>query len=215
MTFFMNVQPGDQVVVIPDWAYNQLAKKGKIEDLVNFEKMRQWFTQDQLVALDRFSQDGMSIFWCGGTVPRVGARAPGAKYTRSLGYIWFFPEEAGQSKNGTETDRYAKNQLSDLSDNDAYSVKLVEQYILDHLKQDAANKVDLHQSYSVYSASNKLIVVALNQGILSPVIYNRKEELRLTILRSVIEKLQMYYDLNVVHKTSWFEYYLTELDLLK
>jgi len=83
------------------------------------------------------------------------------------------------------------------------------------LKQDAANKVDLHQSYSVYSASNKLIVVALNQGILSPVIYNRKEELRLTILRSVIEKLQMYYDLNVVHKTSWFEYYLTELDLLK
>lgn len=213
MSIFLNTSPGDQVVVIPDWAYNQLAKKGKIEDVVNFEKMRQWFTQDQLVALDRFSGDGLSIFWTGGSIPHPSNRQ--SKYTRSLGYIWYFPEEAGQSKNGNEADKYAKNQMSDLVHNEAYSVKLVNQYILDHLKQDAANKVDLHQSYSVYSASNKLIVVALNQGILSPVIFTRKEELRLTILRSVIEKLQMYYDLNVVHKTNWFEWYLTELDLLK
>lgn len=213
MSFFMNVHPGDQVVVIPDWAYKQLAKKGKIEDLVNFEKMRQWFTQEQLVALDRFSEDGLSIFWCGGTIPHIADRS--RRYTKSLGYLWFFPEEAGQSQNGNEADKYAKNQLSELADNQEYSVKLVNQYIVDHLKQDAANKVDLHQSYSVYSASNKLIVVALNQGILSPVIFNRKEELRLTLLRSVIEKLQMYYDLNVVHKTNWFEWYLAELDLLK
>jgi hypothetical protein len=210
---FIQTHPGDQVHVIPDWAYNQLAKKGKIEDLVNFQKMRQWFTQEQLVALDRFSEDGLSIFWTNGTIPHIADRQ--RKYTRSLGYTWYFPEEAGQSQNGNDADRYAKNQLSELADNQDYSTKLVQQYIVDHLKQDATNKVDLHQSYSVYSASNKLIVVALNQGILSPVIFNRKEELRLTILRSVVEKLQMYYDLNVVHKTNWFEWYLTELDLLK
>jgi hypothetical protein len=44
------------------------------------------------------------------------------------------------------------------------------------------------------------------------VIFNRKEELRLSILRSVVEKLQQYYDLNVVHKTNWFEWYFSELD---
>ncbi|BCM95162.1 hypothetical protein [Burkholderia phage FLC6] len=213
MSLFMNVNPGDQVVVIPDWAYRQLAKKGKIEDVLNFSLMRQWFTQEQLVALDAFSGDGLSIFWTNGTIPHVSDRRQ--KYTKSLGYLWFFPEEAGQSVNGTEADKYARNQISELADKKEYSLKLVNQYVLDHLKQEAANKVDLHQSYSVYSASSKLIVVALNQGILSPVIFNRKEELRLSILRSVVEKLQQYYDLNVVHKTNWFEWYLTELDLLK
>jgi hypothetical protein len=206
----MNVNPGDQVVVIPDWAYRQLAKKGKIEDVLNFSLMRQWFTQEQLVALDAFSGDGLSIFWTNGQIPHVSDRRQ--KYTKSLGYLWFFPEEAGQSVNGTEADKYAKNQISELADKKEYSGKLVNQYVLDHLKQDAANKVDLHQSYSVYSASSKLIVVALNQGILSPVIFNRKEELRLSILRSVVEKLQQYYDLNVVHKTNWFEWYFSELD---
>uniref|UniRef100_A0AAU7PFA2 Uncharacterized protein n=1 Tax=Burkholderia phage vB_BgluM-SURPRISE13 TaxID=3159457 RepID=A0AAU7PFA2_9VIRU len=213
MTVFMNTRPGEQVVVIPDWAYKQLAKKGKPEDVVNFSLMRQWFTQEQLVALDSFSGDGLSIFWTNGTIPHVTDR--NQKYTKSLGYTWYFPEDSGVSRNGTDADTYAKNQMSELADNKVYSGKLVEQYVLDHLKQDANNKVDLHQSYSVYSASNKLIVVALNQGILSPAIFNRKEELRLAILRSVIEKLQMYYDLNVVHKTNWFEWYLTELDLLK
>lgn len=213
MSFFMNTPPGDQVVVIPDWAYKTLAKKGKPEDVANFSLMRQWFTQEQLVALDAFSGCGINMFWNGGQIPHISDR--NQKYAKSLGYIWFFPEESGTSQNGTDADRYAKNQMSELADKREYSDKLVSQYVLDHLRQDAANKVDLHQSYSVYSASNKLIVVALNQGILSPTIFNRKEELRLTILRSVIEKLQMYYDLNVVHKTNWFEWYLTELDLLK
>jgi hypothetical protein len=57
--------------------------------------------------------------------------------------------------------------------------------------------------------------VALNQGVLSPVIIPRHTELRLHILRSVVQKLEQYYDLNVVHKTKWFEWYFRELSVLK
>jgi hypothetical protein len=210
---FLNTIPGDQVHVIPDWVYRTLAKKGQIEDLVNFSKMRQWFTQEQLVAIDAFSRNGLSILWNGSAVPKLG----GGKEvcTRSIGYSWYFPEEAGQSKNGSDTDKYVRDQVSQLVDNKEYGTKMVDQYILDYFKEPGANKIDLHQSYSVYSASNKLIVLALGQGILSPVIFTRKEELRLAILRSIIEKLQMYYDLSTVHNTSWFELYLNELDRLK
>lgn len=210
---FMQNRPGDQVVVIPDWVYRTLAKKGQIEDLVNFSKMRQWFTQEQLVAIDAFSGNGLSIFWNNGQLSKPGDHND--RYTRSAGYLWIFPKDAGQSEMTGEADKYAWNQISALADNKDYSAKLVNQYILDPLKEAPANKIDIHQSYSVYSASDKLIVVALNQGALAPVIFNRKEELRLSIIREVIKKLQAYYDLNVVHKTHWFEWYLQELDRLK
>lgn len=210
---FMQNRPGDQVVVIPDWVYRTLAKKGQIEDLVNFAKMRQWFTQEQLVAIDAFSGCGLSIFWNGGKLPSPSANLD--YYTRSIGYNWIFPKDSGQSEMTNEADKYAWSQISALADNKEYSAKLVNQYILEPFKDAPANKIDIHQSYSVYSASDKLIVVALNQGVLSPVIFNRKEELRLSIIREVIKKLQMYYDLNVVHKTHWFEWYLQELDRLK
>lgn len=209
----MKTAAGEQVVVLPDWAFKTLSLKGKPEDVINFSKMRQWFTQEQLVAIDRFSDDGFSIFWSGGALPSQGDAT--RKYTRSIGYIWYFPDEAGEALNGSETDKYAKNQISRLGDNREYTAKLVDQYILSELREPPKDTIDLHQSYSVYSASDKLIVVALNQGVLSPVIFKRKEELRLSIMRSVIAKLQEYYDLPVVHSTNWFEWYLTELDRLK
>ena len=92
---------------------------------------------------------------------------------------------------------------------------MVDQYVLDYFKGVPGNTIDLYQSYSVYSSSDKLIVLALDQGILSTAILTRKEELRLTILRSIVEKLQMYYESHVVHNTQWFELYLKELDRLK
>ncbi len=209
----MKTAAGEQVVVLPDWAFNTLARKGKVEDVIDFTKMRQWFSQEQLVALDKFSEYGLSIFWSGGAIPDPSFHD--RKYTRSLGYIWYFPDEAGEALNADETNRYAKNQISGLGDNREYSNKLVTQYILEALRDVPKDTIDIHQSYSVYSASDKLIVVALNQGVLAPVIFNRKEELRLSILRSVVEKLQEYYDHPVVHSTIWFEWYLTELDRLK
>lgn len=210
---FLNTEPGEQVVVIPDWVYRTLAKKGQIEDLVNFSKMRQWFTQEQLVAIDAFSEQGLSIFWHGGNLPKQNYQH--TKYTRSLGYIWYFPGDAGQSDITNEADKYSRNQLSGLNQNTEYTSKLVKEYILDPLKETPKDKVDLSQSYSVYSGSNKLIVVALNQGVLSPVILPRHMELRLHILRSVVQKLEEYYDLNVVHRTKWFEWYFNELSVLK
>jgi hypothetical protein len=210
---FMKTTPGDQVIVIPDWVMKTLSKKGKVEDLVNFSKMRQWFTQEQLIAMDRFSDDGLTMFWTNGSLPAQGDND--RKYTTSLGYNWYFPHDVGQSDNGTEADTYAKDQISRVKDNREYSEKLVNDYVLDYFKQPGVDKIDLSQSYSVYSSSSKLIVVALNQGCMSPIIYNRKEELRLSILRSIVGKLQMYYDLNVVHKTNWFGWYLTELEQLK
>lgn len=214
MSLFMKTMPGDQVHVIPDWAFKTLAKKGNIEDLVNFSKMRQWFTQEQLTAIDRFSARGLttvfgfeSTFSSGNRVNEI--------YSRSVGYSWFFPQEAGVSENGTDADKYARSKLSDLDSNYEYADKLVNEYVVDYFKQQPASKIDLHQSYSVYSASDKLIVLALGQGILSPSILTRKDELRVLILRSILEKLEMYYELHVVHKTSWFELYLKELDRLK
>jgi hypothetical protein len=211
---FLNTEPGEQVVVIPDWVYRTLAKKGQIEDLVNFSKMRQWFTQEQLVAIDAFSNNGLSVFWTGGSLDLM-RRHPDEKYSRSLGYIWYFPGDAGQSDITNEVDKYSRNQLSGLSQNTEYTSKLVKEYILDPFKETPKDKVDLSQSYSVYSGSDKLIVVALNQGVLSPVIIPRHTELRLHILRSVVQKLEQYYDLNVVHKTKWFEWYFRELSVLK
>lgn len=211
---FLKTRPGDQVHVIPDWVYRTLARKGRIEDLVNFSKMRQWFTQEQLVAIDCFSNAGLSIFWNGGNIPNPRDH-DNERYTRSLGYTWYFSEEAGQSKITDEKDIYVRDQISKLADNKEYAARMAKEYILDPFKDNAADKVDLHQSYSVYSSSDKLVVVALNQGVLSPVIFNRKEELRLSILRSIVEKLQEYYDLNVVHGTKWFGWYLTELDVQK
>lgn len=210
---FLKNSPGDQVHVIPDWVYRTLARKGQIEDLVNFSKMRQWFTQEQLVAIDKFSHNGLSILWNGGNMPKPGDF--NERSTRSIGYSWYFPEGAGQSEIKSDTDVYVRNQISKLGDNKEYAAKMVSQYILDPFKEAPANKIDLHQSYSVYSASDKLVVVALNQGILSPVILNRHPELRLSILRSIVEKLQSYYDLNVVHQTCWFDWYLIELSRLK
>jgi hypothetical protein len=210
---FLNTEPGEQVVVIPDWVYRTLAKKGQIEDLVNFSKMRQWFTQEQLVAIDAFSENGLSVFWHGGNLPQPNYQH--TKYTRSLGYIWYFPGDAGQSDITNEADKYSRNQLAGLNQNTEYTSKLVKEYVLDPLKETPKDKVDLSQSYSVYSGSDKLIVVALNQGVLSPVILQRHTELRLHILRSVVQKLEQYYDLNVVHKTKWFEWYFHELSVLK
>lgn len=210
---FLNTEPGEQVVVIPDWVYRTLAKKGQIEDLVNFSKMRQWFTQEQLAAIDAFSDNGLSIFWHGGNLPKPNYQH--TKYTRSLGYIWFFPGDAGQSDITNEADKYSRNLLSGLNQNTEYTSKLVKEYVLDPFKETPKDKVDLSQSYSVYSGSNKLIVVALNQGVLSPVILPRHMELRLHILRSVVQKLEEYYDLNVVHRTKWFEWYFNELSVLK
>lgn len=214
---FMKTRPGDQVHVIPGWVYETLAKKGRIEDLVNFSKMRQWFTQEQLVAIDHFSHNGLAVLWHGTVAPYYGAgrnSEPGVE-SRSIGYSWFFPNEAGVSDNGNATDEYSRNQISSLADNREYAIKMADQYVTDYFKEQPVDKIDLHQSYSVYSASDKLIVLALGQGIMTPAILNRKEELRLLILRSIVEKLQMYYELHVVHNTSWFELYLKELDRLK
>lgn len=212
----MKVSPGDQVVLVPDWVLKTVAKKGRVEDIVNFALMRQWFNQEQLVAMDDFSSDGLSYLWGSDNgIAKPAADSPYRRYTKSLGYTWFFPEESGQSKNGSDADQYAKVQVSTLSDNKAYTAKLVDEYIIDYLKQPPVDKIDLHQSYSVYSGSDKLIVLALGQGVLNPVVYNRKQELRISILRSIVEKLQMYYDPHVVHATDWFGHYLTELDLQK
>lgn len=211
----LNRTPGEQVVVIPGWVYKTLAVKGKVEDLVNFAKMRQWFSQEQLVAIDTFSHNALSIFWTGGTNFETERNMPWDRGSSSVGYYWFFSEDAGQSVNGTEADHHARNIMSDLSNNKPYSLKLVEDHILEYLRTPNKNNVDINQSYSVYSGSDKLIVVVLNEGILSPLVASRKTELRLSILRDVVIKLQAYYALNVVAKTKWFGWYLTELDCLK
>lgn len=213
---FMKTRPGEQVHVIPNWAFKILAAKGQIEDLVNFSKMRQWFTQEQLVAIDAFSSIGIEVLYA--QVSRDSITKPGRQLgysSKSVGYSWFFPEDVGVSVNGNDADKYARGQLSTLADNPGYAMKMVDQYVLDYFKQSPEDKIDLHQSYSVYSSSDKLIVLALGQGILSTAILTRKEELRLTILRSIVEKLQMYYESHVVHDTAWFELYLKELDRLK
>ena len=213
---FMKTRPGDQVHVIPKWAFKTLAVKGQIEDLVNFSKMRQWFTQEQLVAIDGFSKVGLGVLFTPTTPQAIQGSVHTDCYSgRSIGYSWFFPEDAGVSVNGNDADKYARNQLSDLANNPEYAMKMVDQYVLDYFKGVPGNTIDLYQSYSVYSSSDKLIVLALDQGILSTAILTRKEELRLTILRSIVEKLQMYYESHVVHNTQWFELYLKELDRLK
>lgn len=211
---FMSTRPGDQVLVIPNWAARILTKKGQIADVVNFAKMRQWFTQEQLVAIDVFSTYGLDVLYR----PNIGATDPytnEVSYSNSASWHWFFPESSGVSQNGSDADKYAQDQLSSLRDNKVYAKKMLDQYVLGYFAQDPEDKIDLHQSYSVYSASDKLIVLALGQGILSPAILTRKEELRLLILRSIVEKLEMYYESQIVHGTSWFELYLKELDLLK
>lgn len=213
----LKTAPGDQVVVIPDWVYKTLAAKGKIEDLMNFAKMRQWFSQDQLIAIDVFSHNALSTLWYNGAYD-IDMNNPWDHATRSLGYCWFFPEDHGQSVNGNQSDDYAKNKISslgDLSQNKPYSLKLVEEYIFDELRAPNKNNIDINQSYSVYSGSDKLIVVVLNQGCLAPLVLERRNELRLSILREVLKKLQAYHALNVVAKTKWFEWYLTELNGLK
>lgn len=213
---FMNTRPGDQVCIIPGWAAKILMKKGQIADLPNFAKMRQWFTQEQLVAIDAFSRIGLGVLYCPTTARQIQGNPNTDCYTgRTVGYTWFFHEDAGVSQNGNAADNYAKDQLSELASNPEYAMKMVDQYVLEYFKQTPEDNVDLRQSYSVYSASDKLIVLALDQGILSPAILTRKEELRLMILRSIVEKLQSYYDLHVVHDTQWFELYLKELDRLK
>lgn len=207
-------EPGQQVMVIPDWVFKTLAKKGQIDDLFNFSKMRQWFTQEQLVAIDVFSEHGLSLFWSNGNFD-MSFNDVLSRNTRSVGYTWYFPEGQGVSENGNDADSYVKNQISGLSENKEYSLKLVRDYVLDELRGIQANGKDGNQSYSVYSPSNKAILIVLNQGCLSPPALKYKEEVRLSILRDVLKKMYQYYDLNVVNKTKWFEWYLTELDCLK
>ena len=210
----LGCNPGEQVTVIPDWVFKTLAKKGQVEDLFNFSKMRQWFSQDQLVAMDVFSGHGFELFWNNGNFTTTHNSSL-VRGTKTLGYSWFFPEDQGVSNNGNDADRYAKNQISQLTDNKEYSLKLVHDYVIDGLKDEAAGKKDANQSYSVYSPSNKMILIVLNQGCLTVSGLSQKESMRLSILREVLKKMYQYYDLNVVHKSMWFEWYLTELDCLK
>lgn len=210
-SLFLKSIPGDQVCIIPMWAFKTLAKKGQIEDLYNFSKMRSYFSQEQLLAIDAFSGNGLSVLWYNGNIYDKDHLLN----TRNVGYNWCFNESAGVSDNGTEADRYVKDKLSDLGSNKEYTNSVVKEYVLSYLSDVPSNKIDLLQSYSVYSSSDKLIVLALNQGITSTEILTRVKELRLMILRSMVDALKLYYPPHIVHQTSWFELYLKELDQLK
>lgn len=212
--YLSNRMAGEEVIILPDWAYRTLAKKGRVEDVANFSKMRQWFSQEQLIAIDQFSQQGLSVFWHNGNfVNQPGG--PMERCANSLSYLWFFPGDAAVSENGTDSDSYAKNQLSNLSDNKTYSLKLVEEHILCGLRTPNRDTIDLDQSYSVYSGSSKLIVVVIKDGILAPLMLNRLDTLRLSIIRSIVKTLQQYHDPNVVNGSRWFTWYLQELMLTK
>lgn len=207
----MSVDPGRQVVVVPMWAVRIIKE---LADLPNFTKVRQVFTQEQIVALEAFSHIGLDIFYHKEPLPSKNSPHTAREAGRSLGYLWFFPEEARNTANLTEADRQAMIQSAHLSDNHVYADQMVKDHVYEFFKRPANQQLNIHQSYSVYSVSEGLIVLALDQGILSPSIYTRREELRLEILRKVIQELRNYYEPHVVHQTSWFDLYLRELNTI-
>lgn len=207
------VRPGDQVITVPGWVVQTINRNGQLTDVANFAKMRQWFTQEQLVAMAAFSDFGLNIL-NGPYTTSKNSSGP-KSYHRSLFYVWFFSEEHGVAKNGDEADNYAKCQLSNLEENDAYRYQMVNEYVVSYFAQPTSNQVDLSQSYSVYPVSEKLVVLALNQGLMTPGIYDRKDELHLMVLRTVLEKLYGLHPPHEVHKSDWFSWYLAALERLK
>lgn len=204
--------PEDKIIVVPDWVVATVNKRGHLSDILNFSKMRQWFNQEQLVAMSAFSRFGLNIL----SVPfSVNPTSSETMFHRSLGYAWYFPEDQGGSPNGSEADTHAKNAMSRLEENVQYVNEMVDTYVVEHLKDPATNKVDLSQSYSVYHVSEKMIVLSFNRGLLSPASIARKDELRLSILRSVLEKLYGLHEMHEVHKSVWFGQYLAALQRMK
>lgn len=204
--------PGDQVVVLPEWAFKTLEKKGKVEDLVDFSKVREYFTNDEIVALDAFSDKGLAD--CLG----LSGEQKHSAYSRSPSYIWVFPAEAGNNKNMSEADSYAWQRLVSIRDSLDYrkiSDQLCQDLIMGELRNVNPQLSDVSQLYSVYSGSKGLIVLVVKPGILGKNAVSQQPSLRLAVARSILGKLETYYEQAKIAQSFWFDLYLTELSQLR
>ena len=205
------VNPGEQIVVLPDWATRTIAKHGKLDDITDFSKMRQIFNNDQIVALDKFSDEGLN------RVLGLPENNIQGMYSRSAGYIWCFPGEGGNNVKLNDADEYAWQRLNRIVNNHSYgnlSAQLCQDLIYAELESAGDVLTDISQCYSVYSVSKQLIILSVKPGIMGQHVSKKRKELRLAILRSVLGKLEAFYDKSKVAQSDWFSLYLTELESL-
>lgn len=205
------VTPGEQILLLPDWATRTIAKNGSLEDITNFGKTRQYFSNDQIMALDHFSSTGLN------KIMGSELRGENPLYTRSAGYIWCFPTEANNSAEMNEADRYAWTKLTRSADDHSYgkyAERLCDELIIQELEATGPVMTDVTQFYSVYSVSKQLIILSVMPGIMGKNVINKKQELRLAIIRSILGKLEAFYDQSKVAQCGWFAQYLVELNAL-
>lgn len=203
--YVQDIRAGDQIVLLPEWAFKTLEKHGKIEDVADFKKVRHLFNNDEIIALDAFSEYGLKkILACDNTM-----------YTRSLGYIWCFPGEAGVPKNLDADDHDAWVKLTDrVTSISGKEIKeqLLNELVLSELKSVNPQLKDISQFYSVYSSSKNFIVLVVKPGIMGKTVISQLPQLRLAVARSILGKLEAYYELAKIAETSWFGMYLTALE---
>ena len=218
--YVSKVEPGRQVTVLPKNLFDILGDKlDRPADIFHFPKMRKVLTQDQLTALAYF--DDVEVKNALGQVLFCQPRNCEGLY-RSITYPWYFPGEAGMAVPKTEADQYALDSISQMvgggiapkafdGEYRQMAKALCDDLIMTELKTPAPALSSVASLYSVLAMNARQIFLILNPGFLSQLASNRQQELQRSLYRSILGKLDMYYEKAEVARSDWFSGYMHHL----
>ena len=218
--YVSKVEPGRQVYVLPKNLFDILGEKlDTPTEIFRFPKMRTILTQDQLVALAYFSSHEVRRI-LGLTLGKDPTRVEGLY--GNITYPWYFPGEAGLAVSKTEADQYALDAISQMVDGGINTTQFSQQYqqmakalcddlIMTELKTPIPALSNVSSLYSVLAMNARQIFLVLNPGFLSQMANKRQQELRRSLYRSILGKLDMYYERAEVARSDWFDGYIKHL----